>query len=153
MVTSGRARGVVVGTGANTAIGRIRDALTTDEDATTPLKRKLDEFGTLLSKVCGAWVCVRGCVAHSLASMSPEPQWNQPKPLCHLALNARTLSTPCTYPAHTQHTPRAHPARTQHTPRTHPAHPSMHTPSTHPAHTPHAPCTPLNAHTLHRSLP
>ncbi|EFJ45835.1 hypothetical protein VOLCADRAFT_105844 [Volvox carteri f. nagariensis] len=58
LVTSGRARGVVVGTGASTAIGRIRDALASaDEDQRTPLKQKLDEFGTLLSKVIAA-ICV-----------------------------------------------------------------------------------------------
>ncbi|GLC38681.1 carbonic anhydrase [Pleodorina starrii] len=58
LVTSGRARGVVVGTGASTAIGRIRDALAeADEEQRTPLKQKLDEFGTLLSKVIAA-ICV-----------------------------------------------------------------------------------------------
>ncbi|GFR45197.1 hypothetical protein Agub_g6588, partial [Astrephomene gubernaculifera] len=63
LVTSGRARGVVVGTGAATAIGRIRDALAAanaeSEEAAqrTPLKQKLDEFGTLLSKVIAA-ICV-----------------------------------------------------------------------------------------------
>ncbi|GIL89579.1 hypothetical protein Vretimale_1863 [Volvox reticuliferus] len=58
LVTSGRARGVVVGTGSSTAIGRIRDALAeADEDQRTPLKQKLDEFGTLLSKVIAA-ICV-----------------------------------------------------------------------------------------------
>lgn len=52
LVTSGRARGVVVGTGSATAIGRIRDALSGGaDDERTPLKQKLDEFGTLLSKV------------------------------------------------------------------------------------------------------
>ncbi len=60
MVTSGRAVGVVVGTGAGTAIGRIRDAMSVGEDASTPLKQKLDEFGELLSKVRGRreWTCV-----------------------------------------------------------------------------------------------
>eukprot|EP00877_Chromochloris_zofingiensis_P010594 jgi/Chrzof1/5789/Cz16g15260.t1 len=57
MVTSGRAQGVVIGTGAATAIGRIRDALSQDDDVVTPLKQKLDEFGELLSKVI-AVVCV-----------------------------------------------------------------------------------------------
>jgi magnesium-transporting ATPase (P-type) len=69
MVTSGRARGVVIGTGSATAIGRIRDAMTGDggggegggasngADASTPLKKKLDEFGELLSKVI-AGICV-----------------------------------------------------------------------------------------------
>ncbi|KAG2498687.1 hypothetical protein HYH03_003428 [Edaphochlamys debaryana] len=64
LVTSGRARGIVVGTGASTAIGQIRDALALagrggngDEENRTPLKQKLDEFGTLLSKVI-AGICV-----------------------------------------------------------------------------------------------
>ena len=59
VVTVGRCRGVVVGTGLNTAIGKIRDAMTeaAAEEEMTPLKKKLDEFGTLLSKVI-AVVCV-----------------------------------------------------------------------------------------------
>ena len=50
VVTVGRCRGVVVGTGLNTAIGKIRDAMTeaAAEEEMTPLKKKLDEFGTLL---------------------------------------------------------------------------------------------------------
>ena len=51
VVTVGRARGVVVGTGLNTAIGRINKAINETEEEMSPLKRKLDEFGTLLSKV------------------------------------------------------------------------------------------------------
>ena len=50
-MTSGRARGVVVGTGAGTAIGQIHDAMSSQEEELTPLKKKLDEFGALLSKV------------------------------------------------------------------------------------------------------
>lgn len=56
MVTAGRARGVVVGTGASTAIGRIRDAMAEVEEEDTPLKQKLDQFGTFLSKVRGGVV-------------------------------------------------------------------------------------------------
>jgi Ca2+ transporting ATPase len=58
VVTVGRARGVVIGTGLNTAIGRIRDAMNeVADDEMSPLKRKLDEFGQLLSKVI-AVICV-----------------------------------------------------------------------------------------------
>ncbi len=59
VVTAGRARGVVVATGAFTAIGQIQDAMTAVDsmDEATPLKRKLDEFGTFLSKVIAA-ICI-----------------------------------------------------------------------------------------------
>mmetsp|Transcript_6568 Transcript_6568/g.17614 ORF Transcript_6568/g.17614 Transcript_6568/m.17614 type:complete len:1038 (+) Transcript_6568:39-3152(+) len=57
LVVAGRARGIVVGTGSNTAIGKIRDAMSVEEDVVTPLKAKLDEFGALLSKVI-AGICV-----------------------------------------------------------------------------------------------
>lgn len=59
VVTAGRARGVVVGTGMGTAIGKIQDAMISVDsiDDTTPLKRKLDEFGTMLSKLI-AVICV-----------------------------------------------------------------------------------------------
>ena len=62
VVSVGRARAVVVGTGLNTAIGKIRDAMKNhgggdDEEELTPLKKKLDEFGGLLSKVI-AVVCI-----------------------------------------------------------------------------------------------
>lgn len=59
VVTGGKARGVVIGTGARTAIGKIRDAMhdAAEEEELTPLKKKLDEFGTFLSKAI-AVVCV-----------------------------------------------------------------------------------------------
>merc|ERR1712110_1288321 len=50
-VSSGKARGVVIGTGLNTAIGRIRTEMTETEEIKTPLQQKLDEFGEQLSKV------------------------------------------------------------------------------------------------------
>merc|ERR1712223_128373 len=50
-VAAGKARGVVIGTGANTAIGRIRTEMTETEEIKTPLQQKLDEFGEQLSKV------------------------------------------------------------------------------------------------------
>merc|ERR1711962_1987266 len=50
-VSSGKARGVVIGTGANTAIGKINEAMVATEAIKTPLQQKLDEFGEQLSKV------------------------------------------------------------------------------------------------------
>ncbi|KAH9755832.1 calcium-transporting ATPase 3 endoplasmic reticulum-type [Citrus sinensis] len=51
VVVAGRARAVVVGVGANTAMGSIRDSMLQTEDEVTPLKKKLDEFGTFLAKI------------------------------------------------------------------------------------------------------
>merc|ERR1712198_518466 len=50
-VAAGKARGVVIGTGASTAIGRIRTEMVETEEMKTPLQQKLDEFGEQLSKV------------------------------------------------------------------------------------------------------
>lgn len=57
VVVSGRARAVVVGVGSNTAMGSIRDSMLRTEDEVTPMKKKLDEFGTFLAKVI-AGICV-----------------------------------------------------------------------------------------------
>lgn len=57
VVVAGRARAVVVGVGSNTAMGSIRDSMLKTEDEATPLKRKLDEFGTFLAKVI-AGICI-----------------------------------------------------------------------------------------------
>eukprot|EP00195_Chlamydomonas_chlamydogama_P002978 CAMPEP_0202921722 /NCGR_PEP_ID=MMETSP1392-20130828/77545_1 /ASSEMBLY_ACC=CAM_ASM_000868 /TAXON_ID=225041 /ORGANISM="Chlamydomonas chlamydogama, Strain SAG 11-48b" /LENGTH=1097 /DNA_ID=CAMNT_0049615311 /DNA_START=39 /DNA_END=3331 /DNA_ORIENTATION=+ len=57
LIVAGRARGIAIATGSNTAIGKIRDALREGGDDSTPLKQKLDEFGELLSKVIAA-ICV-----------------------------------------------------------------------------------------------
>ncbi|PSS17305.1 Calcium-transporting ATPase 3, endoplasmic reticulum-type like [Actinidia chinensis var. chinensis] len=57
VVVAGRARAVVVGIGSNTAMGSIRDSMLRTEDEVTPLKKKLDEFGTFLAKVI-AGICV-----------------------------------------------------------------------------------------------
>ncbi|KAI6176822.1 Calcium-transporting ATPase [Aphelenchoides bicaudatus] len=57
-VASGKARGVVFGTGLNTEIGKIRTEMAeNDEDVKTPLQQKLDEFGEQLSKVISI-ICV-----------------------------------------------------------------------------------------------
>ena len=50
-VSSGKAIGVVVGTGSNTEIGKIRDQMAETESDKTPLQMKLDEFSEQLSKV------------------------------------------------------------------------------------------------------
>ncbi|KAL1806157.1 hypothetical protein ACET3Z_029225 [Daucus carota] len=57
VVVAGRARAVVVGIGSSTAMGSIRDSMLKTEDEATPLKRKLDEFGTFLAKVI-AGICI-----------------------------------------------------------------------------------------------
>nr|XP_018624402.1 calcium-transporting ATPase 3, endoplasmic reticulum-type-like isoform X1 [Nicotiana tomentosiformis] len=56
-VVAGRARAVVIGVGSNTAMGSIRDSMLMTEDEATPLKKKLDEFGTFLAKII-AGICV-----------------------------------------------------------------------------------------------
>ncbi|KAM1527198.1 hypothetical protein ACFXTI_016392 [Malus domestica] len=57
VVVAGRARAVVVGVGTHTAMGGIHDSMLRTEDEATPLKKKLDEFGTFLAKVI-AGICV-----------------------------------------------------------------------------------------------
>ncbi|KAI0226748.1 Calcium-transporting ATPase sarcoplasmic/endoplasmic reticulum type [Lamellibrachia satsuma] len=56
-VAAGKARGIVVGTGLNTEIGKIRTEMVETETEKTPLQQKLDEFGQQLSKVISI-VCV-----------------------------------------------------------------------------------------------
>jgi Ca2+ transporting ATPase len=56
-VASGKARGVVTGTGIMTAIGKIRQDISEEEDMKTPLQIKLDEFGQQLSKVISL-ICI-----------------------------------------------------------------------------------------------
>jgi len=56
-VAAGKARGVVIGTGLNTAIGMIRTEMAQTEEIKTPLQQKLDEFGEQLSKVISI-ICV-----------------------------------------------------------------------------------------------
>lgn len=57
VVVAGRARAIVVGVGSNTAMGSIRDSMLRTDDEATPLKKKLDEFGTFLAKVI-AGICI-----------------------------------------------------------------------------------------------
>lgn len=56
-ISSGKARGIVIGTGLETAIGKIRTEMTETEEVKTPLQQKLDEFGEQLSKVISI-ICV-----------------------------------------------------------------------------------------------
>jgi P-type Ca2+ transporter type 2A len=51
VATDCRARCIAFASGAGTAVGRIKDALSESVSQPTPLKQKLDEFGELLSKV------------------------------------------------------------------------------------------------------
>ncbi|KAI9494854.1 SERCA-type calcium-translocating P-type ATPase [Zychaea mexicana] len=53
----GKARAVVVQTGASTAIGDIHTSISSQIAEKTPLKRKLDEFGDMLAKVITV-ICV-----------------------------------------------------------------------------------------------
>ncbi|XP_064612883.1 calcium-transporting ATPase sarcoplasmic/endoplasmic reticulum type-like [Liolophura sinensis] len=50
-IAAGKCRGVVIGTGLNTEIGKIRNEMMDTETEKTPLQQKLDEFGEQLSKV------------------------------------------------------------------------------------------------------
>lgn len=52
IVTYGRGKGIVVGTGENTEIGKIAEMLQNYGDETTPLQRKLNELGKYLGISC-----------------------------------------------------------------------------------------------------
>uniref|UniRef100_A0A8C6YIB7 Calcium-transporting ATPase n=1 Tax=Naja naja TaxID=35670 RepID=A0A8C6YIB7_NAJNA len=56
-IAAGKAMGVVVATGVNTEIGKIRDEMVATEQDRTPLQQKLDEFGEQLSKVISL-ICI-----------------------------------------------------------------------------------------------
>lgn len=58
-VSNGQATGIVAATGMRTQIGRIQASITAAgaEEEDTPLKKKLDEFGDLLTK-CITGICV-----------------------------------------------------------------------------------------------
>ena len=59
VVNYGHAVGIVVYTGMNTAIGRVQDEVqkAAEEEEDTPLKKKLNEFGELLTKIIGV-ICL-----------------------------------------------------------------------------------------------
>jgi len=52
VVTYGRGKGIVVGTGMNTQIGMIAEMLESYEEEETPLQKKLDDFGKVLGIAC-----------------------------------------------------------------------------------------------------
>lgn len=52
LISSGRAKGIVVATAMDTEIGRIADMLSETEDEETPLQKKLGKFGRLLAMAC-----------------------------------------------------------------------------------------------------
>jgi len=56
-IASGKAVGIVIGTGLSTEIGKIRTEMSETEEVKTPLQQKLDEFGEQLSKVISV-ICV-----------------------------------------------------------------------------------------------
>uniref|UniRef100_A0A8D3AWN3 Calcium-transporting ATPase n=1 Tax=Scophthalmus maximus TaxID=52904 RepID=A0A8D3AWN3_SCOMX len=56
-IAAGRAIGVVVATGVQTEIGKIRDEMASTDPERTPLQQKLDQFGEQLSKVI-TLICV-----------------------------------------------------------------------------------------------
>jgi P-type Ca2+ transporter type 2A len=50
-IAAGKCRGIVIGTGLSTEIGKIRTEMSETVEESTPLQKKLDEFGEQLSKV------------------------------------------------------------------------------------------------------
>ncbi|CAM4748527.1 unnamed protein product [Rotaria magnacalcarata] len=56
-IAAGKCKGVVIGTGLNTEIGKIRSEMAATEVEKTPLQQKLDEFSEQLSKVISV-ICV-----------------------------------------------------------------------------------------------
>ncbi len=56
-IASGKCVGIVIGTGLDTEIGKIRTEMVETETERTPLQQKLDEFGEQLSKVISI-ICV-----------------------------------------------------------------------------------------------
>ena len=57
VVTYGRAKGIVVGIGMNTEVGRIADMLQSEDDRQTPLQQKLEKVGKTLA-IAALCICV-----------------------------------------------------------------------------------------------
>lgn len=58
-IAAGRAIGVVVATGVQTEIGKIRDEMASTDPERTPLQQKLDQFGEQLSKAGSCAECLQ----------------------------------------------------------------------------------------------
>lgn len=69
-VTYGRAKGVVVGTGKNTELGKIANKLTNIEDEATPLQKGLNTLGKILAVVC-IIVCIIVFVVDVVVQKNP----------------------------------------------------------------------------------
>ncbi|MBI5416660.1 HAD-IC family P-type ATPase, partial [Candidatus Poribacteria bacterium] len=55
-ISTGRARAIVVETGMNTELGKIAGMIQNIEEETTPLQKKLEQFGKLIVYICFALV-------------------------------------------------------------------------------------------------
>ncbi|MBI4651710.1 HAD-IC family P-type ATPase [Candidatus Desantisbacteria bacterium] len=55
-ISSGKAKAIVVETGMNTELGKIAGMIQNIEEETTPLQKKLDQFGKLIVYICFALV-------------------------------------------------------------------------------------------------
>ena len=72
-VAAGKARGVVIGTGLNTQIGKIRDQIAETEEEKSPLKQKIDQFGQQLSKVCSNWSIICSVCCNTVVCVVCRP--------------------------------------------------------------------------------
>lgn len=64
MITSGRATGLVVATGAHTELGKINEMMQGVQTLKTPLLQKMDRFGKLLSILIGALATLFFAIGH-----------------------------------------------------------------------------------------
>lgn len=84
VITNGRATCVVTATGMDTEVGRIAQMLTSEDDTSTPLQRKMAEISKTLSFVCLA-VCA---VMSGWACCTRRACWRCSCPPCALAVAA-----------------------------------------------------------------
>jgi P-type Ca2+ transporter type 2C len=71
-VVYGQARGVVVGTGGNTELGKIKQMMTEVDKITTPLLRQIDSFGRILSAVIIVVTALFFALGHFLRDYSVD---------------------------------------------------------------------------------